>query len=72
MTAPARKPRGPGAKYPSPATVEKVGRRLLELAKEAGIKVGGVECTRDGTIRVVEAPSRAPASAYDDWKKAEG
>lgn len=72
MTAPARKPRGPGAKYPTPAAIDAIGQKLIELAKSAGIKVGGVECTRDGTIRVIEAGARAPASAYDDWKSAEG
>jgi len=48
-------------------------RAFVEEARSLGIKVGGVELTRDGTIRILsDQPSRAVSAdaAYDDWKNA--
>jgi hypothetical protein len=70
MTAPARPKRAPSAKYPTKAMINRVVAQLSDAAKAAGIKVGGVECTRDGTIRVLEASNKPAGSAYDEWKGA--
>ena len=54
-------------RYPTRAKIKQV----VDGAKEAGVKVGGVECWPDGAIRVFSermAPP-APASAYDSWKR---
>lgn len=69
MSTSARAPRGPGAKYPTKAKIS----YLVEAAKAAGIKVGGVECSRDGTVRILsEARAAANINAYDDWKASQG
>ena len=47
-------------------------RRLVTAAEEAGIKIGGLECTKDGTIRILSerlAQSIAGGNDYDDWKR---
>lgn len=55
-----------GPKYPTKAKIS----YLVKAAKEAGVKVGGVECTRDGTVRILsETMAAANANAYDDWKR---
>ena len=63
MTAPARK-----QSYATPSKV----RSMLAAAKEAGLRVGGVEIACDGTIRILSESAAkvasAAASAYDDWK----
>lgn len=50
-------------------------KRIVDAAKEAGIKVGGLEVTPDGTIRVLNEKLAATAPSgndYDDWKRQEG
>lgn len=49
-------------------------KRMVSAAQDAGICVGGVECTRDGTIRVLaEAIASLSASTeYDSWKQGKG
>lgn len=47
-------------------------KRLVTAAEEAGIKIGGLECTKDGTIRVLSerlARNVVVGSDYDDWKR---
>lgn len=46
-------------------------KRMVDAARDAGIHVGGFECTRDGTIRVLTEISVGPTERdYDDWKQA--
>lgn len=56
-----------GPKYPTKAKIN----YLVKAAKEAGVKVGGIECGRDGTVRILsETMAAANGNAYDDWKSA--
>lgn len=48
-------------------------KRMVFAARDAGVCIAGVECTRDGTIRILtegSAPGNA-ASDYDSWKRME-
>ena len=54
-----------GPKYPTKAKID----YLVKAARAAGVKVGGIECGRDGTVRILsETLAAANANAYDDWK----
>ena len=55
------------------ATTAKI-KQVVGAAKEAGVKVGGVEITPEGVIRVLSErmAAQAPTDAYDDWKRAGG
>jgi len=44
--------------------------KLVRSAKGAGMEVGGVEVTPDGTIRVLAKDATGNASDYDKWDKA--
>jgi len=60
--------RSAGPSYPTKASI----RRLVDAAKEAGIKIGGVEFAIDGTVRIlsdVPAATSKRANDYDDWKR---
>ncbi len=50
--------------YPTKTEIDRVIRSMTA----AGVEIGGVEVTRDGTIRVLKAMANAPASAYDRWR----
>ena len=56
------------AYYPTRAKI----MRLIDAAKEAGLKVGGMELTRDGTIRILSDQGLPPANVYDDWQRSRG
>lgn len=44
-------------------------KRVVDAARDAGIDVGGVEVTPEGTIRVMTVPVPAPPrDAYEEWK----
>jgi acylphosphatase len=48
-------------------------KAFVEQARELGIKVGGIELTADGTIRILSEGPRPVLSAdaeYDEWKRA--
>lgn len=69
MTTAARQ-RQPGAKYPTPAKLKKLVATLKEAAEAAGIKVDGIECAPDGTVRTLSESRRvvsAGGNAYDEW-----
>ena len=69
MTQPAAKPRRDRARYASKEQI----KALVAATKAAEIKIGGVEFSRDGTVRILsEMPAATRPSAYDDWKRAEG
>jgi|GEM_PF-1594237 len=51
--------------YPTKAEID----RVVKSMKAAGLEVGGVEITRDGTIRVLSKLANSPASAYYRWKQ---
>jgi hypothetical protein len=55
-------------RYPTGAKI----RRVVDAAREAGIKVGGIEISRDGMIRILSERllPNMPANDYDDWKNA--
>ena len=44
--------------------------RAVKAAQAAGLTVGTVEVTADGTIRVITAtaPELTPANSFDQWK----
>lgn len=44
--------------------------RAIHAARRAGLTIGRVEVTRDGTIRIVEAQEAeaVPATPFDKWK----
>jgi hypothetical protein len=45
-------------------------KRVIDAARDAGIEIGGVEVTVDGTIRVLalNQVQRAPMSEFDRWQ----
>lgn len=73
MTETARS-RREGPKYPTPAKLKSIVVSLKSAAEAAGIKVDGIECCPDGTIRTLSESRRAAntnGNAYDDWKAGE-
>ena len=71
MSVPVKRQRTASANYPTSAKI----RQLVDAVKEAGLKVGAVEFSPDGTVRfmsdkVVQATPASSGSAYDDWKNA--
>lgn len=67
----AQRQRQPGPKYPPPVKLKKLVAALKEAAEAAGLKVDGIECAPDGTIRTLSESRRVVSSggsAYDDWK----
>ena len=57
--------------YPPPTKLKKLVASLKEAAEAAGLKVDGIECAPDGTIRTLSESRRIVANqgnAYDDWK----
>lgn len=56
------------ASYPTRAKIE----RLINAAKEAGLKIGAMEFTRDGTIRILSDQALSPTTDYDDWQRGRG
>ena len=60
MTAISRLPRA----YPRKAEIT----RAVDAARTAGIAIGGVEVSPDGTIRILPASSTPVDSAYDRWQ----
>lgn len=55
------------AERPSYA-VQKIIERAIKAAKDAGMDVGGVEVSPDGTVRVLTRES-TKVDAYADWKR---
>jgi hypothetical protein len=41
--------------------------KVMRGAKDFGLEIGGVEVTRDGTIRVLAKDTIKPSSDLDDW-----
>lgn len=59
---------------PRYATKAKV-KHAIEAAQAAGIKIGAIEFTPDGSVRILSdalAGPKVAANAYDDWKRAAG
>lgn len=59
------------ATYPPPTKLKKLVASLKEAAEAAGLKVDGIECAPDGTIRTLSESRHVVSgggSAYDDWK----
>jgi len=54
------------------ATKAKI-KAMVEIARELGLDVGGIEVSPDGTIRVIEsrAAPTAPAGAVTDFDRFE-
>lgn len=54
--------------YPSSATL----LRTVAAARASGIDVAGIELSRDGSIRILEARSlpEGPSTEFDIWNKA--
>ena len=43
--------------------------RALRAARGAGVEIGTIEVTRDGTIRILTGPAAPlPTDHYDAWK----
>lgn len=51
--------------YPTKAQVA----RIVQAAREAGVRVEALEFGPDGTVRVLPAPPPTPTSAYDQWQE---
>jgi acylphosphatase len=41
--------------------------KVMRGAKDFGLEIGGVEVTRDGTIRVLAEDAIKPSSELDEW-----
>jgi polysaccharide deacetylase 2 family uncharacterized protein YibQ len=35
-------------------------KRVVEAARKAGMPIGAIEVTRDGTVRIIAQPDKAP------------
>lgn len=53
---------------PSAYAVQKIIERAIKAAKDAGMDVGGVEVSPDGTVRVLTKES-TKVDAFSDWKR---
>lgn len=54
--------------YPTKAEIARVTKAMVETARSLGIAVGGVEVSRDGTIRTLPPQDAAGGSAFDRWR----
>lgn len=55
--------------YPTSARV----KQFVTAAQEAGLTVGGFECSPDGVVRILSERMLTPpgVNAYDEWKQAD-
>lgn len=51
--------------YPKKSEIDNVVKALVQ----AGGEVGGIEVTRDGTIRVLRKLENGAQTAYDQWRQ---